>query len=72
MRKIVVSSYGFCPEINENTEIKVYFAEVPILGRINPGYKKTRYVCDYAFTHSCKTAGNSGLGCPLYSECPKP
>lgn len=57
---------GYCPMLNKTQTIEVKYAEIPILGRMKPGYKMVSFSCP-ADIHSSCTYGDD---CPLLTAAP--
>lgn len=70
MSKKVFSYYvAHCPYLDDEKSIMVEFAEVPLLGRSSPDYKKFSYHCD--LSDECTCLDNYGA-CELYYHAPEP
>ena len=60
----IVGTTGYCPELGQQMDVEVVFAEIPILGQSRPGYKATSLRCEYAGEHGC----SYDVNCPLFKE----
>lgn len=67
MNRIVAIS-GTCPEAGRPLTIKATVEEIRMAEALAPGYKVTRYYCEYADEHGCETRGEDRLSCPLYQK----
>ena len=56
-----------CPRFDRITEISVKYVEIPILGKMSPGYKKTSFYC--ADVNDCPKLDEYGR-CPLVIKAP--
>lgn len=58
-----------CPYLNEEHSILIDYAEIPIAGQLDNGYKKGTYSCDEI--SDCPYPSNDKWGrCPVYLSAP--
>lgn len=59
----------FCPYLGCDHSIKITYAEIPIVGRLSPGYKAMSYSCD--LSEECPYPQKDQYGrCPVYLSAP--
>lgn len=58
----------YCPFIDDEHEISVFYKEVPILGCIHHQYKKISFECEYGEDNDCPYFQN--CRCPIYLSSP--
>ena len=70
MRHNVTYEYtDFCPYLECEHPIEITYAEIPILGKLSPGYKAISYECD--LSEECPYPRKDRYGrCPVFLSAP--